>query len=214
MDIQIHNTSENSVGPKESAEDRAREFDNFARREGEIWTQREVKTIAEDYRQFAVVVEKSLQLAADTEAWAVFITLDFWKTVEGGRPKAKHRKNAGRYLFRRFFGPSIEQSKQASERWRAAKRLLGEGLTVDGLVEELQGRGGYKGVNRREKAPRNSQPRAKKIPGGWAISGVRLQFVSDPRGLLDQGAAQFRLDVTASHNDGRTVWIVQSVDSA
>lgn len=122
----------------------------------------EEAAVSLDYEAVAEIVRKGQKLAKDEEAWPQFITLPFWTVeVKKGRPKPEDRPEAIRYMLRRYRGSSELQSKQASDRWRAVKVLLAEGVKPHRMAAILEKRGGYRGINRPK---RNGQTSSEVAP--------------------------------------------------
>ncbi|RUU16290.1 hypothetical protein EOD10_10605 [Mesorhizobium sp. M7A.T.Ca.TU.009.01.3.2] len=164
---------DSSVSPKnEAALIRAKEFEKFAAQQGEMVAGAEESAVILDYEAVAEIVRKGQELAQDEEAWPEFITLPFWTVeVKKGRPKPEDRPEAIRYMLRRYRGSSELQSKQASDRWRAVKVLLAEGVKPHRMAAILEKRGGYRGINRPN---RNGQTSAKVAPMGKSKSEASI----------------------------------------
>ncbi|MBM2711073.1 hypothetical protein JQK88_07385 [Mesorhizobium caraganae] len=163
---------DSSGRPKnEAARRKAEEFEQFAADQGDMVGGMEEATVQLDYEAVAAIVAKGQELARDEKAWQEFITLPFWTgEVKKGRPKPKHRPEAVRFMLRRYRGSS--ESKQASERWRAVKVLLEEGIPPSRIAKTLEQRGGYRGINRSKRKGQDSVRTEAKSVSAKPTSGL------------------------------------------
>ncbi|RWB91174.1 MAG: hypothetical protein EOQ52_07040 [Mesorhizobium sp.] len=156
---------DSSVSPKnDTALRQAKEYEEFAADHGKRVKAAEATAKGFDYEAVAALVAKGQELAGNEAVFAAFIELPFWKKVQKGRPKPTHRQEAVRFLLRRYRGSSNLAAKQASERWRAVKVLLADGVELQSIAAALKERGGYRGINRSKRKDTSAEKSQKANP--------------------------------------------------